>query len=1034
METGPSVSTGWTKRRQSQLPMLLPRASSVIAIILVLGALPLGRGAESVSLESPAGQVRARFSVDEAGALNQLIEFDGRVVIERARIGVTVDGIDLGTGVVLGAATYGTINEAYPQLGGKSRALNRGNTLSLMLEHHGSSLRLEARAYDDGFAWRLIVPGSGRRKINGEASTWSLPRGCQVWFAERNSAWKLKTYAGEWISGDLEAMPTISKQGPVQGPPLVVELPARSGYVLLTEAALTHYSGLRLRAIGRRAFQADFTEGKAGFTVDGEILTPWRVVILARDLNALVNSDLVSNLNPAPDPELFSDPSFIKPGRSVWRWWSKGTGTPAEERQFVDYAAELGFEYSMIDAGWSDWKQPWEEIRRLADYAKARRIGLIIWSDVKFLREPDDHWKALRQFLDQARDAGVAAVKLDNINAETRANIDFETAASRLAAERRLMVIFHGVQKPTGERRTFPNEITREGIRGLELNKLMTETVIPPSHNAALPFTRFAIGPGDYTPLGYSRPGATTWAHQLATLIQFTSPIQVIGEHPEMLLHDAATRPALDVLKAIPSVWDETRVLAPSQIGKLALVARRTGDQWFLSGLAGGSPIELTAVDLSFLGPDRFRMVQLTSPQPREFVRVERPGVTFDTPLSFSLAAGDGFVCWLSREPPVAGNESFTPDGMKIQTLWQAPRPQGTVVGVGFPLLESARHATVFAPSASEGGYNHHAELAWHAGKLFAMWSNHPFTEDGGGQRVLFSSSATPEVWPPAREIFPAPGPVEQKSDPGAPRGIYASSFAWLEQDGRLFAIAAVNTAGPLAREVLSTGELGPIFRLWAREAPLLFPTLPAGDATIAPLAALLNARIGSPSCWPWWDFWDHFPEPDARNGRKLIEPTVHRARDGRWVMLLRDTGWGSIGSSNRVFVSVSPDGRHWPSALPTDIPDTPSRRDTVELDDGTVLLLGNQVATAFDNVKRPAYPRDPLTVAVSRDGYHFDRAYALRWNLPKTMRIAGVTGRGRGAQYPSGIARGGVLYVLYTVGKEDVGLSWVPLKALGLE
>ena len=408
--------------------------------------------------------------------------------------------------------------------------------------------------------------------------------------------------------------------------------------------------------------------------------------------------------------------------------------------------------------------------------------------------------------------------------------------------------------------------------------------------------------------------------------------------------------------------------------------------------------------------------------------------MTFDTPLRFSLAAGDGFVCWLSREPAVVSNESFTPDGMKIQTLWQAQRPQGTVIGAGFPLLEAAHHATVFAPSASEGGYNHHAELAWHADKLYAMWSNHPFTEDGGGQRVLFSSSATPGLWPTAREIFPAPGPVEQKSVPGAPRGIYASSFAWLAQEGRLFAVAAVNTAGPLAREVSPTGELGPIFRLWAREAPLLFPTLPAGDAAIAPLAALLNEKIGGPSCWPWWDFWDHFPEPDACNGRKLIEPTVHRARDGRWVMLLRDTGWGSIGSSNRVFVSVSPDGQNWPSALPTDIPDTPSRRDMVELDDGTVLLLGNQVATAFDNVTKPTYPRDPLTVAVSRDGYHFERAYALRWNLPKTMRIAGVSGRGRGAQYPSGIVRNGILYVLYTVGKEDVGLSWVPLKALGLE
>jgi predicted neuraminidase len=154
-------------------------------------------------------------------------------------------------------------------------------------------------------------------------------------------------------------------------------------------------------------------------------------------------------------------------------------------------------------------------------------------------------------------------------------------------------------------------------------------------------------------------------------------------------------------------------------------------------------------------------------------------------------------------------------------------------------------------------------------------------------------------------------------------------------------------------------------------------------------------------------------------------------AKDGRWVMLLRD----NENFSHRLFRSVSDDnGKTWPPAHPTDIPDSPSRRDTVRLDDGTILLVGNQVSPAFDNGKeRTHYNRDPLTVAISRDGYNFNGVFALRWNLPKTWRVPGVLGRGIGAQYPSAIIHGGVLYVLYTVGKEDVEFCWLPLSALGL-
>ncbi|HEY0947269.1 MAG TPA: glycoside hydrolase family 97 catalytic domain-containing protein [Opitutaceae bacterium] len=601
----------------------------------------------AITLTSPDNRLAGEIATDEAGALVFSVRREGAGIVAPSRIGVTVDGVDLGTGVDLGVPRITDLDETYPVLGGKRIAKNNARVLAVPVTHRvsGQTCRLEARAYNDGFAWRLIVPGdtATSRRVTGEASRWTLPAGSRVWFFERNSAWKLKSYAGEWISTDIDRLPSVSTQGPVQGAPLVVELPGARGCVLLTEAALTNYSGLRLRAIGGRTVQADFTEGEKGFGIAGPITTPWRVTLVAPGLDALVNSDLITNLCPPPDPQLYGDTSYIKPGRAVWRWWSSGTGTPAEERRFVDYAAELGFEYTLVDDGWKDWPDARTELQRLTTYARGHDVGVFIWKDYKDVSAPADNWGQLRGFLDAAREAGAVGVKLDFLNAESKDRIDFTTAALRLAAERRLMVIFHGVTKPTGEARTFPNEITREGIRGLELNK-MAEGPIPASHNVALPYTRFVVGPGDYTPLSYSKPGPTTWAHQLATLIQFTSPMQIIAEHPEMLLRDEAARPALDVLQAIPPVWDETRVLAPSAIGRVSVMARRAGDSWFLSVLAGDEPVTLGKVDLSFLSSGRYRAVELTSPEPRAFARREIADANASTPWTVALRAGDGAV------------------------------------------------------------------------------------------------------------------------------------------------------------------------------------------------------------------------------------------------------------------------------------------------------------------------------------------------------------------------------------------------------
>jgi alpha-glucosidase len=598
-----------------------------------------------IALRSPSETVAASIQVAAGGGLSYSVKYQGSVVIEPSPLGITVDGVDLGNGVRAGTAKRGEISETFRVLGVHSVATNHCRTLTLPMVREGSATayQLELRAYDGGFAWRYRIPGAGMRMVNREASSWTLPSASRVWYAERNNFWKLKSYAGEWLVADIDAMPKVSSQGPVQGPPLVAELPTGL-FAVLTEAAVYNYSGLRLRAIGGRRFQADFTEGSQGFKLEGEIVTPWRVVIIAPNLNGLVNSDLIASLCPPPDEGLFADQSWIKPGRCVWRWWSLGTGDPDQERAMVDAAARLGFEYSLVDEGWEAWHDPFEKVRELCAHGRQKGVGVFVWKNYSELFNPAEDWKEMRSFMARVKASGAVGVKVDFLNAESLDRIQFEEAVLRIAAQNRLLVNFHGCRKPGGESRTYPNELTREAVRGLELNK-MKEGPITPAHNAALPFTRLVVGAADYTPVGFSRPGPTTYAHQLATLVLLTSPLQVIAENPDLLLNNTNIQPALDVLKAVPSVWDETRVLAPSKIGELVIMARRFGATWFLAALNGGQqPVSLHNLDLSFLGKESYNAVYLSSDGASQFARKEHQAVNAATQLSVSLGLGDGFV------------------------------------------------------------------------------------------------------------------------------------------------------------------------------------------------------------------------------------------------------------------------------------------------------------------------------------------------------------------------------------------------------
>lgn len=574
-----------------------------IAICTVYLTAAAARG--DVTIASPNGAVECRLTAKD-GRLTFDVSLAGKQAIEPSRLDMSLDGRTLTDGVTLGAVDRYQVDESYPLLGGHSTAVNRCNGATIRLSHAAKpDWTLDVRAYDDGVAFRYAVDGGNGPRVPDEATRFVLPSGSTVWYHDLRGH-----YEGVHAQKEIADVGI----GDWAAPPLTVRLPNGAGYASITEAALVNYPGMALRAEGDRAFRVvlghahpasypftlrykeDVQRVSQRAAIPGPITSPWRVVMLSTDLNGLVNSDLVSNLSPPPDPTLFPEgpkTAWVKPGRAVWQYLDGGEKTLAGQKEFCRLAGELGFEYLVVEGYWRRWKEA-----DLADLIAAGRkhgVGIWLWRHSKELRDAAER----KSFFDLCERMGVVGVKLDFFDHEAKEVVDYYQTLLREAAEHRLLVNFHGANKPTGESRTWPNELVREAVRGMESSRLANRA----RHDATLPFTRYLAGAADYTPVHFgARRGDTTWAHQVATAAVFTAPLLTYGAQPRAMLDN----PAAPMLKSIPAVWDETIVLPGSAVGEVAAFARRKGDTWFLA-VVNGPAGRTMQVPLTFLRDGDYR-------------------------------------------------------------------------------------------------------------------------------------------------------------------------------------------------------------------------------------------------------------------------------------------------------------------------------------------------------------------------------------------------------------------------------------------
>jgi alpha-glucosidase len=595
---------------------------------------------------SPDGQVK--FTVlSNAERLTFTVTLGSTTVIEPSSLVMKLDGFDLSSGVVFSNAERYVINETYPWHGAHSTATNQCNGARIALTHDLSRLdyTLEVRAFNDGVAYRHIIPGEANAsRTPDEDSSFVVPTGSTVWYAGLDGG----HYEGAYERKDIADV----QPGEWSGPPLTIKLPGQAGYSAITEANLVNYSGMGLEADGRRGwivglghrqpmnwpFELRYgrDEGKRlgkPAAIAGTITTPWRVITVGRDLNTLVNSTFLPNLCPSPDPKLFPqgiNTSWIKPGRAVWKYVDGGPEGVEGMKQFSRWAGELGFEYHVMEGFWRNWTMA--EQKEVADDAKQRGVGLLYWKHSRDLRTPEQR----EEFFKMLHDLGIAGAKIDFFDHDHKELVDLYEAILQKAAEYQLVCVFHGANKPTGRERTWPNDMVREAVKGMESSRFADRA----QHQATLSFTRYLAGGADYTTMVFNqRRGDTTMANQIASDVVLNSKFQTIAANPQTIL----TNPAVELIKSIPSVWDETLVLPSSEVGELAAFARRKGDTWFLA-VMNGSAARTVRVPLTFLAAGSQSALIVRDGSEPTSVIVEQVTAQRDDTLEIKLGAGGGYV------------------------------------------------------------------------------------------------------------------------------------------------------------------------------------------------------------------------------------------------------------------------------------------------------------------------------------------------------------------------------------------------------
>ena len=644
-----------------------------VVIALFAAFVSYGSAQSNYSLTSPDGRIKV--DVRATDRIRYDVSYKGQPVLHDSQIAMDVEHKNLGVNPKVTGNKQRSEDKVLEPVVRQKFAKIRENYKELRLEFDGG-YAVVFRAYNEGVAYRFETSlPQGQVHVYNEEGIFNFAADHTVYYPQEESFFSHneRKYLPQQMSSIAPAA--------IATLPAVVDV-GDGVKVALAESDLDEYPGLWLQGTSGPAIAATFPpyplkeqlERDRDFKVvesadyiavtKGTRTYPWRVIGIAEKDGDLLTNQLVWLLE---KPSQVQDTSWIKPGKVAWDWWNANnvydvdfkSGVNTETyKYYIDFASKYGIPYIILDEGWYKLGNvldvvPEIDIPALTAYGKQKNVGVILWVVWKTL---DDQ---MIPALDQYAKWDVKGIKVDFMQRSDQLLINFYNKLSYECAKRKMLVDFHGDQKPSVMTRTWPNLISTEGVRGLEWDKWSAET--DPLHDVTLPFTRMFLGPMDFTPGAmlnaqkesfrtiHDRPMSLgTRCHQLAMYVVYESPLQMLSDSPSNYLREPQ---AMEFLAPVPSEWDETKVL-DGKIAEYVVVARRNGKDWYVGAMTNWTPRELD-IDLSFLPDGTFSMVSY-----QDGVNADRMGsdyrqvkgeVSKSTKLKVKLAPGGG---WAARIHP----------------------------------------------------------------------------------------------------------------------------------------------------------------------------------------------------------------------------------------------------------------------------------------------------------------------------------------------------------------------------------------------
>lgn len=646
---------------------IINRHWAIVSLLSVILSLYGCSQKTPVALTSPDQKIQVHVSVNDQDKLAYSIERAGQPVLLPSELGIALTRADFTQDVSIESRSSITqVHDTYElQVGKKSRANYHANEQHFTIVNaQKNKLTLTFRVSNDGVAFRYTItdPTITQKQFTTETTSFEFAPNNKAWLqpmAIAQTGWSNTNPSYEEDYQD--DVPVGTESSLQQGWVFPALFNTGDDWVVITEAGLAgnwHASHLQLGSkTGQYTLAPPQPEetfisltGERGALLansNTELVSPWRVIAigsLAQIMESTLGTDLAA-------PAIDIDQSFIKPGHSSWSWaiLKEDFTTFDVQKEFIDYAADMHWHYTLIDADW-DQKIGYEKLAELVAYAAQKNIGILVWynsagawNTTPYTPKSQllSHEQRVAEF-SRLQAIGVKGVKIDFFGGDGQSFIQYYLDILQDAASHHLLVNFHGSTIPRGWQRTYPNLMTMEAIKGFEFTTFTQEnqdSVAP--HVVTALFTRNLFDPMDFTPMAFGEipniKRVTENSFELAESVLMTSGIQHFAAIPAGM----ATVPdyVKDFLRNLPSVWDEIKFI-DGYPGKFIVLARRAGNTWYVAGINAEDDNKTLTLDLSFIGGKQGIVIS-SGETDRDF-RLQK--TTSKTAPTITLRPSAGFV------------------------------------------------------------------------------------------------------------------------------------------------------------------------------------------------------------------------------------------------------------------------------------------------------------------------------------------------------------------------------------------------------